>query len=60
VCDSAEIDLDRRCPCGDDEWQNHGEYVSCVSREAQNLVESGDITEDMKGTLVSERASGCK
>ena len=47
--------LDFACPC-DQEWKNHGQYVSCVAKKAEELVQGGFITEEEKDSLVSERA----
>lgn len=44
VCDSSE------------NWKNHGKFVSCVAREAEELVGAGLITEEEKDLIVSEAA----
>ena len=47
------------CPC-DIDWKNHGEYVSCVTHAAEDLVDEGLITPEEKDAIVSDRAkSGC-
>jgi hypothetical protein len=40
------------CPC-DGEWKNHGEYVSCVAHHTQDLVQSGELTHQQRGAIVS-------
>jgi hypothetical protein len=52
----AIVDL---CPCINT-WKNHGAYVSCVARTAENFVASGLLTEAQKDAIVSEAgASTC-
>lgn len=36
-----------------DEWKNHGKFVSCVSKEAEKLLDQGLITEEEKDEIVS-------
>jgi hypothetical protein len=56
---SGEQIVGLECPC-DGSWKNQGEYVSCVTHAAEDQVETGLITEEEKGSIVSERAkSGC-
>lgn len=38
------------------DWKNHGAYVSCVTKEAQELVKQGIITGKEKGEIVSNAA----
>jgi len=45
--------LAQYCPC-DDDWKNHGEYVSCVAHAAQLFLELG-LIEDA-GAIVSDAA----
>jgi hypothetical protein len=41
-------------------WKNHGQYVSSVAHEAQNLANQGCISQQEKGQIVSEAArSNC-
>jgi YVTN family beta-propeller protein len=40
------------CPC-DNQWKNHGAYVSCVAHTAEDFVVDGLITEAEKGAIVS-------
>jgi hypothetical protein len=47
--------LDSVCPA-DLDWDNHGQYVSCVARYLDARVAAGDIDEEQKGALVSEAA----
>ena len=57
-CSGAQL-VDLECPC-DNDWKNHGAYVSCVAHAAEDLVVMGLITEAEKGAIVSTRAkSGC-
>jgi hypothetical protein len=35
------------------EWKNHGKYVSSVAKTAQSFVEQGLITEEEKGEIIS-------
>jgi hypothetical protein len=51
--------IDQLCPCDgpegtDDTWKNHGQYVSCVSKSAENFLEDGRITEAEKDAICSE------
>jgi SdrD B-like domain len=43
------------CPCEND-WKNHGEYVSCVAKDAKERVKLGCITEEQKDAIVAEAA----
>lgn len=47
--------VDETCPIGG-VWKNHGEYVSCVAHETQNLCAEGLIGEDLMGEIVSDAA----
>lgn len=56
---SAEKVVDNTCPC-DNNWKNHGAYVSCVARTADDLFGTGSSSQEEKGSIVSERAkSSC-
>jgi len=47
------------CPCGN-EWKNHGAYVSCTAKAAEDFLDLGLITEAEKEAIVSEAgASQC-
>ena len=35
------------------EWKNHGQFVSCVSKEAEKLLQQGLITEQEKDEIIS-------
>lgn len=48
----AIVDL---CPCQND-WKNHGAYVSCVAQAAENFVMVGLMTEVEKDASVSAAA----
>jgi len=39
------------------EWQNHGEFVRCVSRAVEQLVSSGVITEEEGNQLIDAAAT---
>jgi hypothetical protein len=60
----AQIDVDgcasdqrqeKNCP-SDAEWRNHGQYVSCVSHEADDQVDIGLITRQEANAMVSSAA----
>jgi hypothetical protein len=38
------------------EWKNHGEFVSCVAKEAQNLFKDGKITKKERDEIVAKAA----
>jgi hypothetical protein len=49
------------CPCDGPRntttlWKNHGEYVSCVTKNTNQFVNMGLIPQAEKGTLVSTAA----
>jgi hypothetical protein len=46
---------EKNCP-SDAEWRNHGQYVSCVSHEADEQVEIGLITRQEASGMVSSAA----
>ena len=51
--------IDQLCPC-DNDWKNHGAYVSCTAHAADGFVNAGLISDTEKGEIVSEAAqSGC-
>jgi len=52
---SGEQHVDSACPCNS-EWKNHGEYVSCVVRNAQYPVEAGLMMLSDIGAIISDRA----
>ena len=39
------------------EWRNHGKFVSCVAKEAENLLEQGLISKEEKDEIVSNAAT---
>jgi hypothetical protein len=47
------VDVD--CPC-DDNWKNHGQYVSCVARAAKEALLGELITQEERGAIVSAAA----
>jgi hypothetical protein len=51
--------IDDLCPC-ENAWKNHGAYVSCVARAAEDFVADELITEAEKDAIVAEAAeSNC-
>jgi hypothetical protein len=40
------------CPC-DNEWNNHGEYVSCVAHHTTELVQAGELSHQQRAAIVS-------
>jgi hypothetical protein len=52
---SGEQIVDATCPC-DDAWRNHGDFVSCVAKTSDGLVEDGLLTEAEKDAIVSAAA----
>ena len=42
------------CPC--DGWKNHGQYVSCTARAAEDFLANGLITEEVKDEVTSAAA----
>jgi len=57
--DAAGCSIAQLCPC-DNEWKNHGKYVSCVAHAAEDFVDFGLMTEVEKGETVSAAAqSAC-
>ena len=57
--DEKGCSIAENCPC-ENEWKNHGAYVSCVSTAAENLLDLGYISETEKGAIVSAAgASQC-
>ncbi len=39
-----------------DDWKNHGQYVSCVVKEANSLRKAGLITKEQRNSLVKQAA----
>lgn len=52
VVDATGCSIAQYCPC-DNDWKNHGKYVSCVSHAANDFADTGLITEAEKGAIVS-------
>jgi hypothetical protein len=47
------------CPC-DNDWANHGEYVSCVAHYTNTLVQAGTLSHQDRASIVSSAAkSSC-
>jgi hypothetical protein len=43
------------CAC-DDDWKNHGKFVSCVAKTTEDLVDDGLISEEEKDETVAAAA----
>jgi hypothetical protein len=52
VVDATGCSIAQYCPC-DNNWKNHGAYVSCVAHSANNFVAAGLITSAQKDAIVS-------
>lgn len=55
VVNSDGCSIPDLCPC-ENEWKNHGAYVSCVAHAAEEFVGDGLITDTEKDAIVSEAA----
>ncbi|MDW2294717.1 thrombospondin type 3 repeat-containing protein [Vibrio sp. 1404] len=53
-CSSPQL-FEVHCPTGDD-YSNHGQYVSCVSNEAERQLDEGMLNKSEKGAIVSSAA----
>lgn len=51
--DDSGCSIAQLCPCEND-WKNHGGYVSCVAHAANDFVDLGLITAGEKDAIVSE------
>ncbi len=59
VVNASGCSIGQLCPCEND-WENHGGYVSCVAHISEAFVAEGLITEDEKDAIVSQAArSSC-
>ena len=56
VTDATGCSIAQYCPAG--AFKNHGQRVSCTARTAEAFVQTGLITEEEKGTVVSAAARG--
>jgi hypothetical protein len=62
---STGCSIGQLCPCegpqgSSEPWKNHGKYVSCVTKAANDLKALGLITEEQKGQITAEAAqSAC-
>ena len=54
VVDATGCSVAQLCPA--DEFRNHGQRMSCVVRVSEDFVQTGLITEEEKGTIVSAAA----
>ena len=53
VVNENSCSIDQLCPC-ETQWRNHGQYVSCIARAAEDFVAAGLITDAEKDAIVSE------
>jgi hypothetical protein len=59
IVDTTGCAIAQLCPCNNN-WQNHGKYVSCVTHAASDFLAAGLITAAQKGAIVSAAAqSSC-
>ncbi len=59
LVDDAGCSIDQYCPC-DGDWENHGEYTSCVAHVTNDFKSAGLISGSEKGDIQSEAgASDC-
>jgi hypothetical protein len=54
TCQDASCLIAEVCPCENANWKNHGQYVSCVSRAAESMLATGDVSQAEKDAIVSE------
>lgn len=52
--DNSGCSIDQICPC--DAFKNHGQFVSCTSRAAEDFVQSGIVSRSDKGSIISNAA----
>jgi hypothetical protein len=55
-CTTSQCFVDKACP-PTFSWRNHGDYVSCVTHEADQLKKSGLINGNQQGDIVSAAAN---
>ena len=59
IVDATGCAIAQICPCNNN-WQNHGKYVSCVTHAANDFLAAGLITAAQKSAIVSAAAqSSC-
>jgi hypothetical protein len=59
VINASGCSIDQLCPC-EQQWRNHGRYVSCVENAAEDFAAASLITEEKQDAIVSEAAqSSC-
>jgi hypothetical protein len=56
IVDPSGCSIDQLVPC-DEDWKNHGKYVSALAKTTNGFVEQGLITEEEKDDLMEEMAS---
>jgi len=52
IVDQTGCSIANLCPC-DNNWKNHGTYVSCVAHAAKDFVAAGLLAERQKGVIIS-------
>ena len=58
IANADGCSVNQTCPC--DDFRNHGQFVSCTSREVENLVQLELISEEDGEEIVSNAAhSSC-
>lgn len=59
IVDATGCAIDQLCPC-ENNWQNHGKYVSCVAHAANAFVAASLLTTTQKSAIISAAAqSSC-
>ena len=57
---NPQVLIDAACPCNGPitggQWQNHGQYVSCVTSKVNALISNNIIPKNKKGQYVSAAA----
>jgi thrombospondin type 3 repeat protein len=55
IGDACDHDVATYCPCEND-WKNHGQYVSCVAHVSEEFVDQGYLTQDQRAVIISTAA----
>ena len=53
MVNASGCSIDQLCPC-EQQWRNHGRYVSCIEDATEDFAAAGLITEEEEGAIVSE------
>jgi hypothetical protein len=53
VVDDTGCSIDQYCAC-ENSWKNHGAYVRCIARTANNFISQGLIDQTEHGAITSE------